>query len=355
MRYNSRSKLLLPLAVAAACLPVLSHAGTAATVRILAVSGEALPDGNGAFSTFIKPVLGDAGQVAFQAFFAGTSGGAADDTGIFFQGAGTDLIQLARKGETAPGGDDIFFGFNRVLVNGAGQVAFFSFYNEPGGTFTGDTGILRYDSGGGLTELARLGQPSPSGKGDLFVFGSGVSWNDSGEIAFLATFTEPGNGASNSGLFIADSDAPLGEIGIQGQASPDGDGSFTGFCTPAINNLGDTAFCATLTGDRASGVFVRRSAGTILPVIRQGQAAPDGNGNFSVFANVGICDSGAAAFIASLSETADGANDNTGIFIGDGSGETVQVARYGQAAPDGNGTLAAISDRSPTTSARPRS
>ena len=325
------------------------HAGTIGSTQVIAVSGEAPPDNNGTFFSFLNPVLGDAGQVVFQGFVAATSGGESDNAGIYFQGAGGDLIQIARKGETLNGNGKSIFGFNRPLVNDTGQAAVFVFYNDADGGFTGDAGIVRYDGVGPLTELARLGQPSPSGKGDLSVFGSGVSWNDAGEVAFLGTFTNPANQAMNGGIFVADDAAPFVEIGIQGQPSPDGNGNFTGFGSPALNNSGDTAFFGTLTGASTGGIFVRNAPGTIAPIIRQGQAAPDGNGTFNIFANVGVSESGDATFIATLDGTAGGANDNTGVFIGNGSDELVQVARYGQPAPDGNGIISAISNRAPIT------
>ena len=238
-------------------------------------------------------------------------------------------------------------GFNRVLANATGQVAFFTFYNEPGGAFTGDAGIRRYESTGSFTELARIGQPSPSGKGDLSVFGAGVSLNNSGAFGFIATFTDPGSMVNNTGMFHADGVSPLAEISLEGQPSPDGDGNFTRPGNPALNDRGDTAFVSGLTGESAAGVFVRDLDGITAAVIRQGQPAPDGNGEFVFFANVGIDESGKVAFIASLDGTSGAPADELGIFIGDGSSPPVQVVRGGQPAPDGNGTITVISTRSP--------
>ncbi len=211
---NTRLPPLLPIAFAlcALSLPAQTHAGPTASTEVIVISGQAAPDDNGTFDSYFNPVTGDAGQVAFHAFFAGTTGGDSDQSGIMYRAAGGELIQLARAGQPATGGGDEVFAFNRVLANGAGEVAFFTFYNDAGGAFTGDAGILAYDPVGGITELARIGLPSPSGKGDLSVFGSGVSLNNSGEFGFIATFTHPGTMVNNTGAFTADGVRPLVEL-----------------------------------------------------------------------------------------------------------------------------------------------
>ena len=55
--------------------------------EIIALSGNAAPDGNGTFSSFGDPVLGASGDAAFFAMLTGTSGNTSDNEGIF-RGAG---------------------------------------------------------------------------------------------------------------------------------------------------------------------------------------------------------------------------------------------------------------------------
>src|SRR5262249_39106419 len=119
-----------------------------------------------------------------------------------------------------------------------------------------------------------------------------------------------------------------------GDTAPDGDGVFFGAGIPAINASGEVVFpCSFTTGSGGTGI----ARGTTAPgsrrlVVRQGDPAPDGNGNFSTFdlAAVGINDAGQVAFAARLVDTF-GPDDTTGILRGDvGPDHLIFLARSGQ-------------------------
>src|SRR5262249_33222484 len=79
-------------------------------------------------------------------------------------------------------------------------------------------------------------------------------------------------------------------------------------------------------------------------IARRGQASPDGNGSILSFDLNGedvvpVNDAGQTAFKATLTATAQGTADNLAVFRGDG-GALLKIARKGQASPDGDGVFA---------------
>ncbi len=117
------------------------------------------PDANGSFLDFdfggFDPVaFNDAGQAAFLATLTATSGGSADNMGIF-RGDGTTLVRVVRKGQSAPDADGSFAVLDQPAINAAGQVAF---HATLGGT-TKTEGIFLYDDLKGLIQVVRQGDP----------------------------------------------------------------------------------------------------------------------------------------------------------------------------------------------------
>ncbi|MEM1446122.1 MAG: choice-of-anchor tandem repeat NxxGxxAF-containing protein [Planctomycetota bacterium] len=141
-------------------------------------------------------------------------------------------------------------------------------------------------------------------------------------------------------------------IALAGGAAPDGNGTFTEFASLRINGSGQVAFTASLdTPVRmgGSGVFRSTPGAPLEQLIRSGTATPDRNGVFDGFGAVSINNVGHVAFEASLDDTAGTNTDDNGIFVIDGSTPPVQIVREGNAAPDGNGRFASV-DRRPTIS-----
>ena len=313
--------------------------GDGGALTQVARGGQAAPDGNGTFGGFGFAALNDAGQAAFTGELTGTAGGTADDTGVF-RGDGGALTQVARGGQTAPDGNGTLFGFNRPALNDAGQAAFSGTLTGTAGGNADRGGVFRGD-GGALTQVARAGRAAPDGNGTFSGFGS-PALNDAGQAAFRGFLTgTAGGSADNSGLFRGDGGA-LTQVARTGRAAPDGNGTFDRFFSPVLNVSGQVAFVGNLTGTAGGtaddeGVF-RTDGGALTQVARTGRAAPDGNGTFISLGSPALNDAGQTAFTGTLTGTAGGTADNEGVFRGDG-GALTQVARAGQAAPDGNGTF----------------
>jgi hypothetical protein len=303
--------------------------------------GQFVPGGNGKISDLYTdlPVLNDAGQVAFRAFLNGTSGGAADNSAIY-RGDGSALVQIARKGQADPGGNGLITNLDLPpAINSAGQVAFSASLGGTSGG-TADNSAIYRGNGGTLTQIVRKGQPAPGGIGTFSAMTT-PDLNDAGQASFLAFLSTGGNG-----IYRGDGGAPV-QIARAGQAVPGGNGTIAnlgGFGTPPLSDAGQIVFRATLAGTSGGSTdniaIYRGDGGALAQIARTGQAVPDGNGTFADLSDLalGSNNAGQAAFIAAMTGTSGGASDARGIFRGDGV-NLVQIVRLGQALPDGYGTF----------------
>jgi hypothetical protein len=298
----------------------------------IASKGQPAPGGDGTISSPATPAIADSGHVAFNAGLTGTLGGSNNNSAVY-RGDGGPLTQIARKGQTAPDGNGSLNLFNHVYVDDAGQVAFdASLLNTLGGT-ADDYGIFE-GSGGQLTQVAREGQIAPDGNGRLSP-NEPRSANNTGQVVFRAQLTgTAAPGTDDEGIFRGDG-GPLTQVARRGQTAPDSNGRFSGFTEPVLNDAGQSAFSASLSGTAGgandmSGVF-RGSGGTITQIARGGQFAPDGNGKFYTgFDEPDINNHGSVAFQATLTNTIGGSSDNEGIFLYDDILGLRQVVRTRQ-------------------------
>jgi hypothetical protein len=326
----------------------VSQAAATGHTQVVAVTGDAAPDGNGSLGGFGVPVLNDGGQAAFYGALAGTNGGSSDNSGIFRAGGGP-LIQIAREGQAAPGAAGAFSSFDLLPgLNDGGQAVFYADLRGTSGGLSDNSGIFFFDDALGLLQVAREGQAAPDANG---VFPSlifvNVALNDAGQAAFRQFLNGTSGGSSDdNGLFLFTATLGLVQVAREGQAAPDGNGSFVGFNDPILNNVGEAAFIAPLTGTSGgtsddSGIF-RAGGGVLTQLTRKGQTAPGGNGNFSSFFAFVFNGGGQTAFTASLTGTSGGLSDNVGIFLLDDALGLMQVARKGQAAPDASGVFSSF-------------
>ncbi|QEG37116.1 DUF7453 family protein [Bythopirellula goksoeyrii] len=348
---NRSSWNLVHLLTSSAMLIGLVISPALAGVKVIVVTGDPAPDGNGVFSVgraggFSSVVLNNAEQVAFTALLAGTSGGGADDTGIYY-GNGTTLTKIVREGQTVPGGSNTLSSFANPLFsafsfNDAGQVAF----NSSVAVHTPDPGTHRavfMGDGTALTQIVRTGQTTPDGNNVYQNLGD-PALNDSGQVAFLSDLDGLGSG------IYGHMGSMLSQVVRDGEMVPDGNGTFSriaGNASPSdttLNNAGQSAFVGLLTGTSGgdsddSGIF-RSDSQSLTEIARKGQNAPDGNGTFLLFSSSiappAINDAGQVAFLSFLDSTSGGTIDDRGIFLGDGS-TIVQMVREGESAPNGNG------------------
>jgi hypothetical protein len=178
------------------------------------------------FAGFDSPVLNSAGQVAIDVAVSGTGVEDTNNTGIWSGSAG-DLDLVIREASHAPGTPSgaRFSDFRSLTLNSAGQIAFAATLyrpvpdrngNLPPGDFggvdtTNDNGIWAADAGGSLTLIAREGDLLEVAPADFRTIstldffggtgnGDGVAsgFNDIGQLAFLATFTD-----GSSGVFVS--------------------------------------------------------------------------------------------------------------------------------------------------------
>lgn len=209
-------------------------------------------------SVVVSPVINNTGHTAFR---GGLSGTGVDDTnslGVFSVAADdpSSLRVVARSGDPAPGTASgvVFHRFNDPLLNDAGQAAFFASLRGDGVDISNSTGI--FSEAAGLTGspglVARVGDPAPgTPPGTNFAsISSSFLLNNAGQIAFLARLT----GDSNTGLFATDLDGSLQLIARTGELfDVDDDPFITEPRTIASINLSANSFGSVSTITNSSG------------------------------------------------------------------------------------------------------
>jgi hypothetical protein len=203
--------------------------GPAGNLSLVARSGDQAPGApsgvNFTMSGLHSLALNDAGQIAF---FATPTGAGVDSTNNrgLWSGAPGSLALVARTGDHAPGTEDgvvfanfsnLFANSNRTLIlNAAGQTAFVARLTGSGISANDLGGIWATDRSGALQLIARTGDLLEVAPGDfrtvnLLAFladpntistgnsdGRPSAFNNLGQIAFAATFTD-----GSSGIFVS--------------------------------------------------------------------------------------------------------------------------------------------------------
>ena len=326
------------------------------TTSAIALAGN--PDPASANFVFVSaPSLTTSGDVIFNT-----------GTGIF-RGNGLTNVPLAQDGDPAPGGGSLIVGGTAFSANSRGLISFATFVN--GGVAT--EGIFRND-GAQTTAIALDGTPSPTG--GTFLFFSSPVIDEVGRVAFFAGTTGGsadfgiyrGDGEDIETIFAANQIAPGGRtfvdfsdpivdkhgqvlvlaqldngsglflhdeedsvaIAVSGQPAPHG-GSYSSFFGPlTLNDRGQTAFEARLTGGM-SGIF-RGDRTTVTPIALKGAVAAGTTGTFETFGDLQIGKDGSVVFIATLALGVGGvdASNNVGIWIGTSETDLHLVARTSQ-------------------------
>jgi hypothetical protein len=266
----------------------------------------------GNFSFVSIPSLTTRGDVIFNA-----------GTGIF-RGDGKSTIPLVQDGDPAPGGGSLILGGTGYTANSRGQIAFATFVD--GGVST--EGVFRNDSV--HTEAIALdGNPAPTG--GTFLFFSAPAIDDSGRVAFFAGLT---GGSADFGIYRGDGESTT-TIFAANQAAPGG-GTFVDFSDPIVNKHGEVLAVAIL--DNGTGLFLHNGR-DVVAIALSGQAAPTGGQYSNFFGPLTLNDRGQTAFAARLT----GSSSTSGIFRGDGT-TTTAIALQGTAAPGTTGTFSTFGD-----------
>ena len=263
--------------------------------------------------TPIGRVTNDHGSIAYSAIVSGSTA-----TQGIFRSDEKQTVAIARD-DIAPPTGGVFTLLGSAVLNDRGQVAFYS--NMNGGP--AEFGIFRGD-GGELTPVFVANQIAPGGA-TFEDFGNPVI-NQAGQVAASASLI---NGTSGFGLFVGDGNNAVA-IALGGQAAPKGGNYERGFFLPLrINDNGDVAFFAGLTGG-ALGLFRGNGANTTAIAI-SGTNAPGTTGTFNQFRDFQILNDGRIAVIATLTVGVGGVNtsNNMGIWIGTSDADLQLVVRTG--------------------------
>jgi hypothetical protein len=332
---------------------ILLYSGT--TMTIVASTGQPAPGAGGAiFSTLADPVLSGSGILAFVGTLKlGAGISRANDTGVWIATSSTTTLAVQTDG-FAPSTSSFpslvqFSSIHQIAVDDAGGLSLIA--GLKGRDFR-TTGLFGTDSSGDLLLLLYTGT---GGQLSARSFSAFVPLRDvSGQSRSLDTIN--GNVAAFGRLAPASRDgiasfiaSPTGfqenfpaqaDTAVPGLTGVD----FKSFDEPAINQNGDVAFLATLTGTgvnrtNSSAIFLVTGSGANL-IARTGDPAPDviGTGTAGIFSKLSdpvLNNNGAVAFIGDLARV-DGikAADQSGIWSNAG-GTLQNIAQQGSAAPHG--------------------
>ena len=276
-------------------------------------TGDPAPGGGTLSPLGASHATNDNGAIAYGAFVSDSAA-----TQGIFRSDGLDTIAIARDDINAPTGGSFTLVANPV-INDGGQVAFYS--NMSGGT--ADFGIFRGE-GRDLTPVFVSNQIAPGG-GTFADFGDPVI-NSHGLVATTVSLNN-----SDIGIFVGDGTDTVA-IARQGQPAPKG-GNYKGqFLAPTrLNDQGEVAFDARLTGGTSSSGIFRGDGKRTIPIALGGAAAPGTTGTFASFRDFQLLNNGRVAFIATLTPGVGGVNtsNNTGIWIGTSDEDLQLVVRTG--------------------------
>src|SRR6266550_374120 len=143
--------------------------------------------------------------------------------------------------------------------------------------------------------------------------------------------------AAPSGSFAADHAYTFEVVTTVGSAAPGGGAFVSDFEPTALNNHGQLIFTAEPDEPGEEGVFLA-GGGTIEQILRFGQSTP-GGGTSSLYelGNIGLNDSGDAAFGFMLEPLDFGPPVNGGLYRWSHSSETLSAAVVPNVTPDPNG------------------
>ena len=291
--------------------------GTPGALQKVAFTGNPAPGGVGNYAVgFSSPILSASGTIAYSVGLTGGPG----PTGLFVGTPGS-IQPIAINGQPAPGGGNYAGFFRTGGLTAAGQLLFTSITsgNTPSSLFFGTPGSVQ--------AIARVGNPTPAGGTYDFVTPGG-DINSAGKLTFHAGL----NGvAASSGIF-AGNVGSLQTVVLEGDTAPDAGGSvFTTLQAPVVNGPGQVAFRASMTGTAGSataGIFLQ-TAGVLDDVALHGGAAP-GGGVFNTFdSNPQLNNLGQLAFQATLSGAGVNPDNDKGLYVGSLQG-VIKVVREGE-------------------------
>ena len=187
--------------------------GTPGSLHVVVREGMTRPDlpSGTWFLASEEPVLTDVGAMAFRGTLAGSGISAGNDVAVYRCYILGVLDEVAREGNGAPGlftGNtfsnlSVTGGFGAPRMNNANQVAFRAQVAGPAVTAASDTGIWAHNDIGALVLVAREGDAAlgtPAGTVWTGFDAASPVINNKGQVAFLATLS----GGLGSGIWATD-------------------------------------------------------------------------------------------------------------------------------------------------------
>ena len=266
--------------------------------RPVVLTGQAAADVAGASFSWIdgnSPVVNDVGQICFNASIVGDGVNSTNNHGVwFFDSDGTGSL-VARHGDRPPGlpegtqfGD---WGFEPPQLNNHGSVSI-------RGSLTPalqpiETGAWT-SAGGELRLLAADRYPLPNSNGNPIV-GRGVGVVQLNDLDQTLFFTQFGSGRT---LWIDTPGQPLRRVVSRGDQLPGMNFPVTDFGAAMLDQYGRAAFYATGgNGFQGQSGLWSELTGTLKPVIKTGDVAPEANGRRALSIQGGSTnDDGLSAF-----------------------------------------------------------
>lgn len=314
-------------------------------LRLIAREGMTAPGTASHFGNALRePVLNDLGHIAFQ----GNLVGATFDNSIWI-GRGNLLVPIARTGDDPPpltDDNDKFLSFDDPLLNNAGHTAFRAVIEGDGVVpvaGVNDRGIWS-KTAADLRLIPRAGEVAPgtavvAGANVLFTEFSPPVLNDAGEIAFRAVLTGDDVNANNMhGIWAERAGIGLRLVAREGAIAPGTNQPFAQIGLPAFNVRGRTAFNARLLGG-GSGIW-KEGLGGLQLIARTGDVAFHdgalGNGDvvsFAGFSQPLLTNLNRVAFAASLAGPSVTTGDNDRAIFVERRAGLDMVARTGDRAP----------------------
>ena len=198
-----------------------------------------------------------------------------------------------------------------------------------------------------LKNIVRENGAAPGG-GNFDVLSDGPTINETGIVAFGSSLRNALNGIDNVGAYL-NNGSELVKIARRGEGLPDGGGQFSGSLgSDAVNSAGHVRIKAglmntSLGGNNDLGIYLYNGSG-LVKLVRENDGVPEGDGLFDDFFGFdhGFDDGDQLAFQATLRNTSGGANDNSGIYLHNGTA-LVKLARENESVPEGNGLFSAFS------------
>ena len=257
--------------------------GGSGTLSLVAREGDQAPGAAegvnfGDFGTSVQPILNSAGESAFRSILSSFV------ASIWAEGAG-GLEAVVMPGQPAPGTPEevVFSGVGTVVpvLSGTGRTAVRAGLSGPEVDGSNGGGIWAGPADG-LQLVARAGDQAPGlPEGVLFsFFPTDPVINDAGQTAFTANLTGAGVNNSNGWSLFSDGSGALALLareGDQAAGAPVGV-AYLILAAPIISSAGQTACWGLLSGPGVVSSNDRglwSGAGSLALIAREGSQAPD--------------------------------------------------------------------------------